>query len=55
VCDYADSHKNKIWQSYAAAAAASCTKAFSEYWTGTVRECKFHTLYDSAWGVLSSD
>lgn len=27
-CDYADSHKNKDWQSYAAATAASCMKAF---------------------------
>jgi nucleoside phosphorylase len=28
VCDYADSHKNKVWQDYAAATAASCAKAF---------------------------
>lgn len=27
VCDYADSHKNKIWQPYAAATAAAATKA----------------------------
>ncbi|EGR44455.1 uncharacterized protein TRIREDRAFT_70377, partial [Trichoderma reesei QM6a] len=27
VCDYADSHKNDLWQPYAAAAAASVTKA----------------------------
>lgn len=27
VCDYADAHKNKDWQQYAAAAAASATKA----------------------------
>ncbi|GKT84617.1 kinesin light chain [Colletotrichum tofieldiae] len=27
VCDYADSHKNKDWQHYAAATAASATKA----------------------------
>jgi hypothetical protein len=26
ICDYADSHKNKRWQSYAAAAAAACAK-----------------------------
>ncbi|KAK6500264.1 hypothetical protein TWF481_010609 [Arthrobotrys musiformis] len=32
VCDYADSHKNKDWQNYAAAAAAACMKAFLEYW-----------------------
>jgi len=26
ICDYADSHKNKRWQAYAAATAAACTK-----------------------------
>lgn len=26
VCDYADSHKNKKWQKYAAASAACCIK-----------------------------
>ncbi|KFA81334.1 hypothetical protein S40288_08305 [Stachybotrys chartarum IBT 40288] len=31
-CDYADSHKTKVWQRYAAATAAACTKAFLEYW-----------------------
>jgi nucleoside phosphorylase len=35
VCDYADSHKNKEWQSYAAATAAACVKAFLEHWTIT--------------------
>ncbi|EED13534.1 kinesin, putative [Talaromyces stipitatus ATCC 10500] len=39
VCDYADSHKNKAWQNYAAATAASCTKTFLEYWiTGLQQE-----------------
>ncbi|KAG2009378.1 hypothetical protein GB937_007781 [Aspergillus fischeri] len=28
VCDYADCHKSKRWQNYAAASAASCAKAF---------------------------
>jgi nucleoside phosphorylase len=32
VCDYADSHKNKGWQQYAAATAAACTKAVLEEW-----------------------
>lgn len=32
VCDYADSHKNKKWQGYAAASAAACTKAFLKQW-----------------------
>lgn len=33
VCDYADSHKNKQWQRYAAATAAACLKAFLREWT----------------------
>ncbi|KAK6526022.1 hypothetical protein TWF281_011063 [Arthrobotrys megalospora] len=32
VCDYADSHKNKLWQPYAAATAAAATAAFVNYW-----------------------
>ncbi|KIX02125.1 uncharacterized protein Z518_08064 [Rhinocladiella mackenziei CBS 650.93] len=32
VCDYADSHKSKKWQYYAAATAAACTKAFLQRW-----------------------
>jgi nucleoside phosphorylase len=32
VCDYADSHKNKVWQDYAAATAAACAKAFVRQW-----------------------
>ena len=32
VCDYADSHKNKTWQPYAAAAAAACMKALLDFW-----------------------
>jgi hypothetical protein len=32
VCDYADSHKDKAWQKYAAATAASCVKAFLRRW-----------------------
>lgn len=31
-CDYADSHKAKEWQPYAAATAAACMKAFLSYW-----------------------
>jgi len=30
VCDYADTHKDKRWQGYAAATAATCTKAVLE-------------------------
>jgi hypothetical protein len=32
VCDYADSHKNKDWQHYAAVTAAICMKAVLEEW-----------------------
>ncbi|KAL4922789.1 putative kinesin light chain [Aspergillus aurantiobrunneus] len=32
VCDYADSHKSKVWQAYSAATGASVAKAFLEYW-----------------------
>jgi nucleoside phosphorylase len=32
VCDYADSHKDKKWQAYAAATAAACTKAMLDEW-----------------------
>ncbi|KAK3947941.1 hypothetical protein QBC32DRAFT_269854 [Pseudoneurospora amorphoporcata] len=35
VCDYADSHKNKGWQGYAAATAASVAKAFLNRYQGT--------------------
>ncbi|KAJ5623413.1 hypothetical protein N7490_012018 [Penicillium lividum] len=35
VCDYADSHKNKLWQEYAAMAAATSAKAFLRHWTST--------------------
>ena len=32
VCDYADSHKSKEWQEYAAVMAAVSTKAVLEEW-----------------------
>ncbi|KAJ5660828.1 uncharacterized protein N7484_000200 [Penicillium longicatenatum] len=44
VCDYADSHKNKIWQDYAAAVAASCTKTFLDYWIPTNKESRTNRL-----------
>ncbi|KAF4494054.1 Kinesin light chain [Fusarium agapanthi] len=31
-CDYADSHKSKVWQRYAAATAAACAKGFLSFW-----------------------
>ncbi|KAE8418203.1 hypothetical protein BDV36DRAFT_295425 [Aspergillus pseudocaelatus] len=38
VCDYADSHKDKKWQAYAAATGASSAKAFLQYWSPASRE-----------------
>ncbi|UPK97526.1 hypothetical protein LCI18_008461 [Fusarium solani-melongenae] len=32
ICDYADCHKSKKWQDYAAATAAACMKAVLEQW-----------------------
>lgn len=32
VCDYADSHKNKLWQPYAAATGAACMRALLDEW-----------------------
>ena len=39
VCDYADSHKSKKWQNYAAATAAAVTKGFLENWN---TDMQFH-------------
>ena len=36
ICDYADSHKDKSWQNYAAASAAACMKAFLAKWERAV-------------------
>lgn len=33
VCDYADSHKDKLWQKCSAGGAAACAKALLEQWT----------------------
>jgi nucleoside phosphorylase len=41
-CDYADSHKTKAWQRYAAATAAACTKAFLEYWVPSATGSQGH-------------
>lgn len=37
VCDYADSHKEKAWQEYAAATAAACAKAILRSWRPSMR------------------
>ncbi|SPB49184.1 Cytochrome P450 family protein [Aspergillus niger] len=39
VSDYADSHKTKAWQPYAACTAAACMKAFLETWVPTGGSC----------------
>ncbi|EEA27372.1 kinesin light chain, putative [Talaromyces marneffei ATCC 18224] len=45
VCDYADSHKNKAWQAYAAATGASAAKTFLEYWGPVARtERQYHWM-----------
>ncbi|KAL4724498.1 hypothetical protein ACLX1H_007939 [Fusarium chlamydosporum] len=38
-CDYADSHKSKTWQRYAAATAAACAKAFLSFWVPSLTQC----------------
>jgi nucleoside phosphorylase len=63
VCDYSDSHKNKNWQNFAAATAASATKAILERYTQTdkTRECldtlsaalTFDQLYVTVFPVIS--
>lgn len=40
VCDYADSHKTKVWQDYAAASAACATKSFLEFLATKKCECR---------------
>ncbi|KAL7755423.1 hypothetical protein ACKLNR_014521 [Fusarium oxysporum f. sp. zingiberi] len=37
-CDYADSHKSKVWQRYAAATAAACAKAFLSFWVPSLNQ-----------------
>lgn len=38
ICDYADSHKNKIWQPFAAATAAAAVKAMLARYTYTIED-----------------
>jgi nucleoside phosphorylase len=40
VCDYADSHKNKKWQNFAAATSASACKAILERYILTEKAAK---------------
>ena len=36
VCDYADSHKNKVWQEYAATTSAQCCRFVLEEWPSSL-------------------
>ncbi|KAF5524355.1 hypothetical protein CGCA056_v004492 [Colletotrichum aenigma] len=47
VCDYADSHKNKNWQGFAAVAAASATKAVLNMYFATAPTASTATTYVS--------
>lgn len=40
VSHYADSHKNEVWQNYAAATAAAAAKAFLQYWAPSAKASK---------------
>ncbi|KAL2828390.1 nucleoside phosphorylase domain-containing protein [Aspergillus cavernicola] len=55
VCDYADSHKNKTWQDYAAATAASCAKVFLDYWEPVTLMNNHATIEMRAGGSLNLD
>jgi nucleoside phosphorylase len=41
VCDYADGHKNKAWQAYAAATGAAAAKALLERWKPAIEDGKW--------------
>ncbi|RFN50330.1 hypothetical protein FIE12Z_5510 [Fusarium flagelliforme] len=43
-CDYADSHKSKVWQRYAAATAAACAKAFLSFWIPSPTQGLLHRM-----------
>jgi nucleoside phosphorylase len=53
-CDYADSHKTKKWQRYAAATAAACTKAFLEYWVPSVTTSAYRIMILMASNVFAN-
>ncbi|KAL5332301.1 nucleoside phosphorylase domain-containing protein [Aspergillus crustosus] len=44
VCDYADHHKDKLWQDYAAATGAAAAKAFLSYWPHLRKPSKGPTM-----------
>jgi hypothetical protein len=54
VCDYADSHKSKRWQKFAAATAASATKALLERWPRTDKRSTSRLLRSKSRPFLGS-
>ncbi|KAK8017131.1 hypothetical protein PG991_008207 [Apiospora marii] len=53
-CDYADSHKMKAWQHYAAATAAACMKSFLDSWVpSTAPPPEAHTSPENTTGPSS--
>ncbi|RPA83333.1 WD40 repeat-like protein [Ascobolus immersus RN42] len=51
LCDYSDSHKNKLWQGYAAAVSAACAKEFLTMVPANIR-AKQETLKEVQEGLL---
>jgi len=50
-CDYADSHKTKSWQRYAAATAAACMKAYLAHWVPSISSVPERTRETSCEGA----
>ncbi|KAK1839983.1 nacht and ankyrin domain protein [Colletotrichum chrysophilum] len=50
ICDYADSHKSKEWQSYAAATAAAYARELVEALPHSPRQLGPDTIYSSTAG-----
>ncbi|KAF2192459.1 purine and uridine phosphorylase [Zopfia rhizophila CBS 207.26] len=58
ICDYADSHKNKAWQPYAAATAAACAKGILSVIpaaeVATTRTVDEATMYETLQSAIDS-
>ena len=54
VCDYADSHKDKLWQTFAAATAAATMKALIEKYIRTDRQLLPSTVASSGFASAQS-
>ncbi|KAK1839638.1 Nephrocystin-3-like protein 2 [Colletotrichum chrysophilum] len=53
VCDYADSHKNKLWQDFAAITAASVTRALLERYASRTTRTSYPSSVNSASAVFT--